>query len=159
MIKFKDLLTRRPNDRQAPGSSSRWQEKIITSQRNCAHWMQLKTECLSPAAKRIVLFAFLIITVSLSIYLMVKPPGKNPIGSGSITLPAKQDIPGNREFLTETEYDKLKSFRQYMDSLARSPDGSEAYRDFNRAHPGLLDSIRTLEQLYDLHIKNRRKWK
>lgn len=159
MSKLKNLLKRRQADRQEQEGLSRWQEKIIAIQRNCARWMQLKTEHLSPAAKRIVLFAFLIVSASLSTYLLIKPAGKNPIGSGRITLPAKPEMPGNREFLTGAEYNRLRSFRQYMDSLARSPDGIKQYRDFNRAHPGLLDSIRTLEQLYDLHNKNRRKWK
>lgn len=157
MIKFKDLLNRKRPDGRPPLSV--WQERIINGQHRCARWMQLKTERLSLAAKRVLLLAFLIVSASLSTYLLIKPAGKNPIGSGRITLPAQPEVPGKREFLTGAEYDRLRSFRQYMDSLARSPDGSSQFRDFNRAHPGLLDSIRTLEQLYDLHNKNRRKWK
>ncbi|MBL7711846.1 MAG: hypothetical protein JNL13_05255 [Chitinophagaceae bacterium] len=159
MIKFKDLLNRRQADLQQTEGLSRWQEKIIAIQRNCARWMQCKTERLSLTTKRVLLFMFLITSASLSTYLLIKPAGKNLIGSGRITLPAKPLVPANSEFLNEAEYNKLKSFRQYMDSLARSPDRSKAYREFDRVHPGLLDSIRTLEQLYDLHIKNRRKWK
>lgn len=159
MTKFKDLFRRRQQDGQEPERMLAWQEKIITVQKRCARWLQLKTGRLSPASQKVMLFAFFTVSALLSSHFLIRPTGKSSVEVGRVTLPANPEAPANPAFLTGVEYNRLKSFRQHMDSLARSPDGSHQYRDFNKAHPGLLDSIRTLEQLYDLHIKNRKKWK
>lgn len=46
------------------------------------------------------------------------------------------------------EYERVKQFRLYMDSLARSPSGRIIYDSIIQSRPGLMDSVRFIEIYY-----------
>lgn len=54
------------------------------------------------------------------------------------------------------EYERVRQFKAYMDSLARSPSGSIIYDSITRSRPGLMDSVRFIE-IYYQQLKNEVK--
>ncbi|ULT38451.1 hypothetical protein KRR40_25400 [Niabella defluvii] len=50
--------------------------------------------------------------------------------------------------MSEAEYSRIKRFRVYMDSLARSPAGRTLYDSIIYHRPGLMDSVRFIENYY-----------
>lgn len=161
MMKWMNFLSRKQAGKQETASLSKWQLRIIDKQRQCADWLQFQSQKLSPFCKRTVFLSFLLVSSCLSTYLVFRSSDqeKSLLKVSRITLPASPEHLNNNEFLSIEEYHRLSSFRSYMDSLARSPTGSDQYLLFSKQHPGLLDSIRTLEQLYDLQIKNKKNGK
>lgn len=55
--------------------------------------------------------------------------------------------------ITKEEYKKIEHFRDYIDSLAVSPSGKKLYDSILISHPGLIDSIVLLENIYQSQIK------
>lgn len=55
--------------------------------------------------------------------------------------------------VAKEEYEKIQRFRQYMDSLERSPSGKKLYNSILINRPGLLDSIILIENIYQSQIK------
>lgn len=157
-MKWTGFFKRKREEVLQTGRPYAWQLKIIERQKAYAGWLQMRSEALSPLLKRVLLGLFLLASTCLSTCLLSRPLGQTGklVKINRITLPASPGQPAQQGFLTEQEYGRLKSFRSHMDSLARSPTGSGTYQRFDKGHPGLLDSIRTLEQLYDLQIKNKK---
>jgi hypothetical protein len=50
--------------------------------------------------------------------------------------------------ITEAEYERIVKFHKYMDSLAAEPSGNATYKNIMAQRPGLLDSIKQVEQYY-----------
>ena len=50
--------------------------------------------------------------------------------------------------IPDAEYNRIKRFRRYMDSLARSPGGQWMYDSITLHRPGLMDSVRFIENYY-----------
>jgi len=55
--------------------------------------------------------------------------------------------------VSKKDYQGIIRFRGYMDSLTRSPAGKAAYDSIILSRPGLLDSIRILEKIYQSQTK------
>lgn len=55
-------------------------------------------------------------------------------------------------------FDRIKKFRVYTDSLARSPSGKIFYDSIMSYHPRLMDSIEFIENYYQ-QLKQKSKWK
>jgi hypothetical protein len=55
--------------------------------------------------------------------------------------------------VSKADYQGIIRFRGYMDSLTRSPAGKAAYDSIIFSRPGLLDSIRILEKIYQSQTK------
>lgn len=51
-------------------------------------------------------------------------------------------------------YQRIIHFQKYMDSLARSPSGKARYDSILACRPGLPDSIRQIEKLYQLQFNH-----
>jgi hypothetical protein len=122
---------------------------VLNMQRKWAAWMQQQTERLSAKGKLFMLIIFCAITTTGSIALIYKSfSGRNPIHNdiGLIQIPVlpKQGKSGSPDKgITE----RINRFRNYMDSLAKDQNGIKTYDSILLAHPGLMDSISTLEQL------------
>lgn len=129
----------------------------------CIHWqqrwasfMQKQTERLSGNGKMIMLSLFCLITGSLSIYLFTS----NLLGKPSAAIPViriktalssgKSGDENTRSIIsiTKHEYQRIKSFSDYMDSLARSPSGKLVYQAIIAHRLGLMDSIALVEKIY-----------
>jgi hypothetical protein len=119
-----------------------------------ANWMMTHTKNFSRRTWLVLLALFVVSTGSYSIYVAVHAIAVKGHPSFSIT-PIKKP-----KHLTETgeakvaidisdaEYNRIKSFRTYMDSLARSPSGKFIYDSITGHRPGLMDSVRFIENYY-----------
>lgn len=140
----------------------KFEQANLGLQYKCAHWLERKTAHFSRLNWIVILFAFIVFTGGCSIYLIVNSfsgkPTKN-ITVISITKPAnaiplKEKPLELNEVISKKEFEKITSFRKYMDSLSRSPTGKKTYDSIVSDRPGLLDSLTIIENYYYSHLKN-----
>lgn len=120
-----------------------------------ADWMMRRTEKFSRRTWVVLLVLFVLSVSTYSVYLAMNAfAGK---GSNSITItPIKKPKyttetgEANKEAVevSEAEYSRIKKFRVYMDSLTRSPSGRILYDSITSHRPGLMDSVRFIENYY-----------
>lgn len=120
-----------------------------------ASWMMKRTENFSRRTWFVLLVLFVVFTSTYSIYLGVSAFGGKKNSSISIT-PIKKpkhitktgDANIDAAEVSEAEYSRITKFRAYMDSLARSPSGKALYDSITHHRPGLMDSVRFIENYY-----------
>jgi len=120
-----------------------------------ADWMMRRTEKFSRRTWVVLLVLFVLSVSTYSVYLAVNAfTGKR---SNSFTItPIKKPKhvtetgEANKEAVevSEAEYSRIKKFSVYMDSLARSPSGKSLYDNITSHRPGLMDSVRFIENYY-----------
>jgi hypothetical protein len=120
-----------------------------------ANWMEKRTKNFSWCTWLVLLILFVLSAGTYSIYLAVNAiTGKR---SNSITItPIKRpkhatetgETNKDAAEVSEAEYSRIKRFRIYMDSLARSPSGKILYDSITQHRPGLMDSVRFIENYY-----------
>ena len=124
-------------------------------------WMGRRTQHLSRKTLRLLLLAFIASAGGYSMYLIgqsfsgdlanaisitpIKKPGHILQTGEATTLP---DM-----IVSKTDYQGIIRFRGYMDSLTRSPAGKATYDSIILSRPGLLDSIRFIEEIYQSQTK------
>jgi len=101
------------------------------------------------------LVLFILFGSGCSIYLIVRAISseiKTMVPVSQIKKPAHVTETGETDNTsvqeTAMEYVRVKQFRLYMDSLARSPSGRIIYDSIIRSRPGLMDSVRFIEIYY-----------
>ncbi len=131
-------------------------------QSNWAQWMTKQTAKLSVRKQLVVFGLFVACTGGYSVYLIsmsfsdtdskritvipiVKPV--NAIEIDDVTIKRNSSD-------SKTEFEKIIRFRNYMDSLARSPAGEKVYDSITNKRPGLLDSLVEIENYYQSNFKN-----
>lgn len=120
-----------------------------------ASWMMRRTENFSRRTWFVLLILFVLCTGTYSIYLGVSAFTSKKGSSITIT-PIKKpkhvtetgEVDVEPAEVSEAEYSRIKRFRVYMDSLARSPAGKTLYDSIIQHRPGLLDSVRFIENYY-----------
>lgn len=129
---------------------------------NCwAQWMGRRTKHLSRRALILLLIVFIVLAGGYSIFLIGQSFSGNQAISFSVT-PIKK--PGHvlqtgeattqpDMIVNKTDYQGIIRFRGYMDSLTRSPAGKAMYDSIVLSRPGLLDSIRFIEEIYQSQTK------
>ena len=125
-----------------------------------AKWMVKRTEKFSRRTWVVLLVLFVLSMSTYSTYLAVSAFTKKDGNSFTIT-PIKKpkhttetgETDKEAAEVSEAEYGRIKRFRVYMDSLARSPSGKTLYDSINSHRPGLMDSLQLIEQLYRGKIK------
>lgn len=118
-------------------------------------WMMKRTEKFSRRTWIVLLFLFVLSTSTYSVYLAV---GANMEKDGILitVTPIKKpryttetgETDKEAAEVSEAEYRRIKRFRVYMDSLARSPSGKTLYDSINSHRPGLMDSLQLIENYY-----------
>lgn len=152
-----------------PAASNDAQDKIAKSivnrclqwQRRWADWMQDKTESLSGKGKVIVLLLFSLVVGGYSIYLItVSVFGEQnyALSVTSIKTPQYLSRSGGERLtaasgINKKDYRKVHRFKEYMDSLARSPTGKPIYDSILISRPGLMDSVAFIENSYQSQTK------
>ena len=126
-----------------------------------AQWMGRRTEHLSRKTLLLILLAFIFIAGGYSIYLIGQSFSGNQTNTFSVT-PIKKpghilqtgDAASQQDMISsKTDYQRIIRFRGYMDSLARSPAGKAVYDSILLTRPGLPDSIRLIEKIYQSQTK------
>ena len=117
--------------------------------------MMKRTEKFSRCTWIVLLVLFVLSVSTYSVYLAVNSfIGKagNSITITPIKKPKHATETGevNKEAVevTEAEYSRIKKFRMYMDSLAQSASGKTLYDSITSHRPGLMDSVRFIENYY-----------
>lgn len=127
-------------------------KSIHKAQKRSADWMQVKSEQLPVKAKWVLFFLFCLITISGSIFLIIGALSKKEKASfkvARIKTPVQLERPKTESsMISHAEFERIMDFKIYMDSLARSPNTRAEYERIKRQHPGLMDSIKTVEIFY-----------
>ncbi|WP_394776319.1 hypothetical protein [Flavobacterium sp.] len=140
----------------------KFEQANLRLQYKCAHWLELKTAHFSSLNWIVILFAFIVFTGGCSIYLIVNSFSNNksrnitiaPITKPTNHIPLKEKPLELNAIISKTEFEKITSFRKYMDSLGRSPTGKKTHDSIVLNRPGLLDSLTIIENYYYSHLKN-----
>jgi hypothetical protein len=155
---------KRKNNAVTGTRDSLWQkfeQANLRLQHKCAQWLERKTAHFSRLNWIVVLFTFIVFTGGCSIYIIVNSFSNNKsrnITIASITKPTN-DIPLKEKplelnaIISKAEFEKITSFRKYMDSLGRSPTGKKTHDSIVLNRPGLLDSLTIIENYYYSHLK------
>jgi hypothetical protein len=140
----------------------KFEQANLRLQYKCAQWLERKTAHFSRLNWIVVLFTFIVFTGGCSIYLIVNSFSNNKSRNITIALitkptnhiPLKEKPPQLNAIISKTEFEKITSFRRYMDSLGRSPTGKKTHDSIVLNRPGLLDSLTIIENYYYSHLKN-----
>ena len=132
----------------------------LRMQTGWAQWMGRRTQHLSRRALLLLLLAFIALSGGYSIYLIGQSFSGHQANAFSVT-PIKKpghvlqtgEATSQPDMLISTDYQRIIRFRGYMDSLARSPAGKTVYDSILLSRPGLPDSIRLIEEIYQSQIK------
>ncbi len=125
-----------------------------------AKWMMKRTEKFSRRTWIVLLILFVLFTSTYSVYLAVSAIAEKdgilitvtPIKKPKYTTEMGETDKDAVE-VSEVQYRRIKRFRAYMDSLARSPSGKTLYDSISSHRPGLMDSLQLIEQLYRKKFK------
>ncbi|UCS95204.1 hypothetical protein KZP23_09435 [Echinicola marina] len=125
-------------------------------QKAWAQWMSNRTKGISQRILKMALAAFVLSIGSYCIYLGVHAiTGKSKDNTFTVTsikrprhLTQTGDVGPTTPLVSMQEYERIKKFRLYMDSLARSPTGKKVYDSIMVCRPGLMDSVRYFEKQY-----------
>lgn len=139
-----------------------WQDNAAVKIYKMVHQVQISFASLMSkklnhltAKKRKTFFILLFILIGgLSAYQIVNGitsdfTTDNTMKIDKISFP-KHDSKRNIERIeiTEKDYQSIASFKHYMDSLNKSLKGKYQYDSILQARPGLMDSVRMLEEMY-----------
>jgi hypothetical protein len=138
-------------------------EKCIRVQWKWADYLQRKTEILSPGAKKYGLALFCLLSMGGSFYLVresFSPGDQRPLFASPIPPSLhyrKTGEESTRSFLliTKDEFQRMKRFRHYIDSLSRSASGQITRDSLLSLRPGLMDSLQVIERLYQLQSSKK----
>jgi hypothetical protein len=138
-------------------------KKCIQGQAKWANYMQRKTNGLSLQARKYSLLLFCILSVGCSLYLIAESftgsSNKNLIVA-PIHVPLHSTKTGEENshsflLITKKEFEKIEKFRRYVDSLGGSASGIKIRDSLLSLRPGLMDSIRVIEKLYQLQTSKK----
>lgn len=164
-MKFTFKRNSKKSDVMETAKSNLWQkfeQANLRLQYKCANWLERKTAHFSRLNWIVILLCFTVFTSCCSLYLIVNSFSGNKNGNIIITpitkptnlVPVKERRIELNTIISKTEFEKITSFRKYMDSLGRSPTGKKTYDSIVSDRPGLLDSLTILENYYYSHFKN-----
>jgi len=133
----------------------------LRMQTGWARWMDRRTQHLSRRTLLILLLAFIALAGGYSIYLIGQSFSGNQANAFSVTPIRKPehilqtgDAASQLDMIvSKTDYQRIIRFSGYMDSLTRSPGGKAVYDSIVLSRPGLPDSIRLIEKIYQSQIK------
>lgn len=146
-MKKKDNLQ---TGREQAGIAGFLSSAILKIQFRWSHWMQRQTEKLSAKGKLCCLLAGVAIGIIVSGMLIRKALYQPSValvqisGIKPVTLPPQKTV---QPFDT-LRMARILQFKRQMDSLAKDPRGSRAYERIIKQRPGLMDSLRLIEQTY-----------
>lgn len=130
-----------------------------------AEILNRKTEGLPYKTKLIVLIVFFLAGSSICVYTILESVLAGKIHSFTVTslnkpayiIPEKEDF-GDRAFISEKEYQKLKDINNYMNSLKEDKKGKRLYDSILLKNPSLLDNITMIEKLYQTQTNKKKLW-
>lgn len=135
---------------------------IIKMQTAFAKFMNKRTENISMNRMKFILIVFFLCGSSLSVYFIItafsKKGPSNRMTIDRLSVPRYYNKSGDEPvqpdfFISKQEYEEMKAFQSYMDSLHHSKRGIRIYDSIMLNRPGLMDSINKLKELYQQNKK------
>jgi len=124
-----------------------------------ASWLQQKTIQYTPKKLTILLTVFCFVFLSESLLVMYKSIEQKHSNIYFVT-PIRPMIllreKKYRPLISHTEYNRIHSFKMYLDSLKNTAPGKMIYDSLSISRPHLIDSINLLENLYYEQQSNQR---
>jgi hypothetical protein len=131
---------------------------IVKVQTKFADVMNRNFSGISTRRMKIILFLFCLVSGGLSIYYIVNAvfthdKKNNSFKIDQVDVPKHYDKTGDelthpQIFVDEETMKNIESFKQYMDSL--KTESTKQYDSVMLERPGLMDSIKMLEEIYYL---------
>jgi hypothetical protein len=129
---------------------------VVKLQMTFAKFMDKKINPLPIKRKRLILYAFCIISSIIYLQLILSPLVQKNMNKDlhveAIRFPKHFDKSGEsnegRGMISKEEYERIRQFKLYMDSLANDAAGKSIYDSILKDHAGLMDSIGLLEEYY-----------
>ena len=133
-------------------SGSRFGALLFGIKMRWAGWMRRKSDRLSLKGKWFALLLFCLTAIGLNAWLVLRSlkPQTGVMVAVSRIRPPKQ-VTAQMNFkgmISDQEIKHIQHIQKYLDSLAHTASGEAQYRRLMEQHPGLLDSLRQIEQLY-----------
>lgn len=103
-------------------------------------------------AKQQLIFMYLICLVlgGLSVIAIIKPFNNKDVlhRPAEIHLPKLIPRDADKVIITDNEIEKVRGFKQRLDSLSKTKEGKIKLQRFLKARPGFMDSIEKVDQMY-----------
>ena len=114
-----------------------------------AKWMNRKTKGLSKKSKVLCLIIFCALSIALSFALVVRNLKESAFAI-PFTAIRRPTIPPDASPIPQDKGSirNIIRFRKYMDSLSKDNYGKSTFDSIQRARPGLMDSVVTIEKLF-----------
>ena len=158
------MLFSKKNKSKPESSTSKVQDKVAKSiagfllsvQNRFASFMSARTINLNKKAKQFYLIIFCLVFGGLSLYAFIgafsssERAGKS-IKPDQVSVPKYYDRTSTEikvPTVSDKEIKRIDRFKKYMDSLNHSVKGKAKYDSILKARPGLMDSIKAIEQFY-----------
>jgi hypothetical protein len=130
--------------------------KCIRLQSRWADYLQRKSDRLSAKVKKYALISFCLLAGGCSLYSIIesfRTTSDNVFSVAPIKVPehAIKTEEANRQpsiIITKDAFENVQRFRYYMDSLTRSSSGKRTHDSILAARPGLMDSVRIIDEMY-----------
>jgi hypothetical protein len=171
---WKENERRRQAARQASlvalleAAASRLRRAVMPLERSGAAWLNGQLERVSRGGKCVFLALFILGAGGYSAYLVARGMARTAGTAGSAygllsvtaTQPAiiHQEKDRGQAFgpaMDGEPYLEIHRFTLYIDSLKNSIRGKRIYDSLRMSRPGLMDSLRLVENLYQSRIKKR----
>jgi hypothetical protein len=138
---------------------------IIKMQSAFAGFMNKHTKNMSAHSMKWSLIIFIVTGSTLSIYCIasafLKKDKTKAVAIDRIHVPQYYDKNGDESLpqnfiISKREHEEMQAFQKYMDSLHRSKSGQRIYDSIMLYRPGLADSIKQLEKMYQQQLQNKK---
>ncbi len=126
---------------------------MLSIQLRFAVFMDSKTSSMSTKAKWLWLLVFCLVSGGFSIYALLGTfkQHQNSMKPSQLSVPKYYDRMAsktNGQPVSEKDIEKINAFKKYLDSMRLSSKGKIWYDSILRTRPGLIDSIRAIEEIY-----------
>jgi hypothetical protein len=131
-------------------------DKVKRFQRLWADFMQRQTERLSVRGKQVIVISICVLSAVYCSHVIYQSFlsrrssifSVTPIHTPSLVTHTGEANAGST-IMPEAQYRQISNFRKYIDSLNTSVYGKSIADSLLRLRPGLMDSIRQLEAIYN----------
>lgn len=115
-----------------------------------ANWMNRKTRGLSKRSKVMFLLVFCALSIALSFALIIRSVKGSAFTIKYSAIRRPVTVHKENPILDDKgSILNIIRFRKYMDSLSKDSNGNRTFDSIQKARPGLMDSVVTIEKLYN----------